>query len=237
MSNVNFVKDFYHKNSLLVKEEVATTNSESLIEKMRAKGHRYYCIFDQLSNLNELSALELGFGSINSANALASVFKYYEAADIAASSFVSERDVNFKYLDVDLCNDFPYEDESFEVVIAMMIIEHLFDPFHSFQEIARVCKPGGYVFVNLPNITSIRCRFELLTGRMPTTSRRDWFEKQQWDGGHLHYFDIYHVTKLAKLYGLRLEKIYPTGKFFEVKKLFPGLLCHEISYVFRRIIN
>ena len=234
MSNMNSMQDFYYTNSLLVKKNFEVETPESVIKTIQSKGHRYFCIFDQINNFSELSALELGFGSINTANALASVFKSYEAADIAASSFVSGYDINFKYIDADLCNDFPYEDRSFDVVIGMMILEHLFDPFHSFQEIARICKPGGSIFVNLPNITSIRCRWDILTGKMPVTSTSDWFEKRQWDGGHLHYFDIHHVSKLADIYGLKLIKIYPTGKFYEVKKFFPGLFCHEISYVFRR---
>lgn len=234
MSSANFIKDFYDKNSLLVKEQVQVDDATSTLKKMQTKGHRYFCIFDCIDRPQELSAFELGFGSINIANALATAFRSYEAADIAASSHVAGHQINFNYVETDLCQDFPYPNESFDVAIAMMIIEHLFDPFHSFREIARICKPGGYVFVNLPNITSIRCRLDLLAGKMPVTSTSDWFEKRQWDGGHLHYFDIRHVIKLAALYGLKLEKIYPVGKLYELKNLFPDLFCHEISYVFRR---
>lgn len=228
------MRDFYYQNSLVVKDNIKVEGVESVLKAMQTKGHRYFCIFDQLKHLSELKALELGFGSINTANALASVFKNYEAADIAASSYVLGQNVKFNYLDFDLCQDFPYQDESFDVVIAMMILEHLFDPFHSFKEIARICKPGGYIFVNLPNIASLRCRLELLTGRMPVTSSREWFEKRQWDGGHLHYFDIYHVNKLANLYGLKLTKLYPAGKLYDLKNISPGLFSHEISYMFRR---
>ena len=38
----------------------------------------------------------------------------------------------------DLNDRFPFEDSEFDSVIAMMVVEHLFDPFHAFGEIARI---------------------------------------------------------------------------------------------------
>jgi len=104
----------------------------------------------------------------------------------------------------------------------------------SFRELARILKIGGHAFVNLPNIASIRCRLSLLAGKMPITSSRDWFEKREWDGNHLHYFTIADVTRLASLFGFHLEAIHPVGRLRLLKKLRPALLCHEISYVFLR---
>jgi SAM-dependent methyltransferase len=132
----------------------------------------------------------------------------------------------------DLNNDFPFDDAEFNVVIAMMVVEHLFDPFHSFSQMARICRPGGKVFVNLPNIASIKCRWALLQGRMPITSSPDWFEKREWDGNHLHNFTISDTLKLASLYGLSSAQIHPVGRSLIAKRMMPGLFCHEISYCF-----
>ena len=149
----------------------------------------------------------------------------------AGSTF---RPVDFACRDVDLDEDWPYEDGTFDVVIAMMVLEHLFDPFHSFAELARVLRPGGLGFVNLPNIGSIKCRLQLLAGRLPVTSQSDWFELRQWDGGHLHYFTASSVRRVAALNGLRLRRLYPVGRLPAVKGLWPALLCHEISYVLEK---
>ena len=113
----------------------------------------------------------------------------------------------------------------------MMIIEHLYDPFRAFRELGRVLRPGGCAFVNLPNIASIKCRLQLLAGRMPVTSSPNWYELRQWDGGHLHYFTVELVRRLAAANGLRLEAVYPVGNLRWLKRLRPSLLCHEISYV------
>ena len=123
---------------------------------------------------------------------------------------------------------------SVDCTIAMMIIEHLFDPFHSFRAVARITKRGGKAFINLPNIASIRCRLQLLTGQMPITSSYDWYEKREWDGNHLHYFTMADTVRLADLNGLRLDAIHSVGRLQSLKKVRPQLFCHEISYEFTR---
>lgn len=45
----------------------------------------------------------------------------------------------------------PYQDETFDVVVACNVLEHLDDPAPVFCEIARVLAPGGRLFVKTPN--------------------------------------------------------------------------------------
>ena len=235
-SPTNPIKQFYdrHHRPAQGQEPEAGLTPQAALAGLRRAGHRYFCLFDQIPEGRTLRAVELGFGSATVAAALAHYFGFYETVDISADVLLEGHEAGFPHRQANLCEDFPYPDGSFDVVIAMMIVEHLFDPFHSFREIARILKPQGTAFVNLPNITSVRCRLDLLRGRLPWTSRSDWFESREWDGGHLHYFDIGHVTRLGDLYGLELVRIYPVGRFYRLKRLWPDLLCHELSYVFKR---
>lgn len=41
----------------------------------------------------------------------------------------------------------PFKDNCFDVILSQAVIEHLYDPFTAVQEILRVIKPGGIVFV------------------------------------------------------------------------------------------
>lgn len=161
-------------------------------------------------------------------------FGTYEALDISASRLAADHDIDFPCRDADLNHDWPFTDESFDVILAMMIFERLFDPFHSFAELARVLKKGGLAFVNLSNIASFKCRFDLPRGRLPVTSTLDWFELRQWDGAHLHYFVVGQVRRVGELNRLQLKRVYPVGRMAGLKRLAPGLLCHEISYVFSK---
>ncbi|MDO4917142.1 MAG: class I SAM-dependent methyltransferase [Rothia sp. (in: high G+C Gram-positive bacteria)] len=44
-------------------------------------------------------------------------------------------------------HSFPFADEKFDVVHAHQVLQHVANPVQAFQEMARVCKPGGLVAV------------------------------------------------------------------------------------------
>jgi SAM-dependent methyltransferase len=46
--------------------------------------------------------------------------------------------------------DIPAEDNRFALIITQEVLEHVEDPFRAVQEIARVLKPGGKAYVQLP---------------------------------------------------------------------------------------
>jgi SAM-dependent methyltransferase len=228
---VSNARDFYLRNAGIV---TAEPDAQVAAAAMRTPGDRYFCIFDRLADTSRLAALELGFGSAVRATALAGAFARYETVDVAADRLIEGSGAGFAWRVGDLDADWPYADGEWDVVIAMMVIEHLYDPFHSFRELARVLRPGGYAFVNLPNIASFKCRLQLLAGAMPVTSTKDWFQRRQWDGGHLHGFTVDLAGRLAALNGLTLDRLYPVGRHLWLKRLRPSLLCHEISYVLRK---
>lgn len=222
------VQEFYARNAHRTGDEI---DPDVEARAMRTPGHRYFCVFDRLADRKALRAVELGFGSFTRSRLLAAEFADFQALDIAATELTRDRDVDIDLRQANLDDDWPLDDASVDVVIAMMVFEHLFDPFHSFAELARVLKPGGCGLVNVPNIASIRCRWDLLRGRMPITSSADWFEKRHWDGGHLHNFTIANIRRVAALNNLQVDRIYPVGNAYTLKRRWPALLCHEISYV------
>jgi SAM-dependent methyltransferase len=61
----------------------------------------------------------------------------------------------------------PYEDESFDVVIANQVLEHTKEIFFIFSEVSRVLKKGGIFVVGVPNLASLHNRVALLFGLQP----------------------------------------------------------------------
>lgn len=61
---------------------------------------------------------------------------------------------------------FPYEDNSFDVVLFCEIIEHLLsDPVHALTEIRRVLKPGGSLILTTPNVARLENAEKILAGQ------------------------------------------------------------------------
>jgi SAM-dependent methyltransferase len=195
---------------------------------------RYFPVLETMRALPGRTVCELGFGGPSLLHLLSASCREYHVIDIVDCATGNSLPDNVRTYRGNLDDPFPFQDSQFDIVVAMMVVEHLYDPFHAMAEIARICRPNGLALINLPNIAALKCRLSLLLGNMPTTSSRDWFEKRQWDGNHLHSFTIADTSRLAALYGLRLERTYPVGRMLWLKRLRPQLFCHEISYVFRK---
>jgi ubiquinone/menaquinone biosynthesis C-methylase UbiE len=48
-------------------------------------------------------------------------------------------------------HNLPYADESFDIIISCETIEHLLDPLAALQEMARVCRVNGLIYLTTPN--------------------------------------------------------------------------------------
>lgn len=52
-------------------------------------------------------------------------------------------------------HDLPFEDESFNAVSCISILEHVPHPLKAISELKRVLKPGGRIWVQLPWLLSL----------------------------------------------------------------------------------
>jgi 2-polyprenyl-3-methyl-5-hydroxy-6-metoxy-1,4-benzoquinol methylase len=134
-----------------------------------------------------------------------------------------------KFFGLNANNKFPIADASYDAVVSMMVMEHVFDPFHFCREVSRILRPSGVFFLNVPLITAIGHRLTLLMGNMPVTSRQDWFERGAWDGAHLHYFTLPLLKRLLETNDFDVTLVRGVGDHHQLKSLFPSFLAKEIS--------
>jgi len=59
---------------------------------------------------------------------------------------------------VDLNQPLPYSNESFDFVVCVEVIEHLYNPWFVISELRRVLKENGKLIISTPNILSIKSR-------------------------------------------------------------------------------
>ena len=84
---------------------------------------------------------------------------------------------------------------NFDAVLAVALIEHLVDPISALRRIRELVRPGGFVWIDTPNIARATRRVRLLAGQFPSTASRNegltTFGGQPavlYDEGHLHYW-------------------------------------------------
>jgi SAM-dependent methyltransferase len=210
-----------------------TPDAQSPHDQTFGPSHRYALVASQLRVAPPGGTLvELGCSRGNTLRALSRLnkFKSVLGIDLAFGNGGTIDGVSFQA--ANLNEPWPLEDGSVDFLVALMVIEHLFDPFHSFAEIRRVLRPTGSAFVNLPLVTSLPNRARLLIGRLPITSvpQERWFIDREGDGNHLHYFSVPSIAALANATGLRVTRTRGVGRFHQLKTLLPSLLASEATF-------
>jgi len=111
---------------------------------------------------------------------------------------------------------------NYDAVIMIALIEHLVDPLRAMQRIRKLLKPGGFVYIDTPNIARYTLRLKLLIGRFPSTASMNegltTYSGEKcdlFDEGHLHYFTFRSLSlMLTERCGFsRVVKLaYPGGR-------------------------
>lgn len=89
------------------------------------------------------------------------------AVDTYLQGLIDCKKRGFSPVNADLTASFPFQDGSFDAVIAGEVIEHVADTDAFLLETFRILKSGGVLLLSTPNICSLRNRVRLLLNRYP----------------------------------------------------------------------
>lgn len=105
------------------------------------------------------------------------------------------------YLKVDCNKPFKIK-KKFDKIVAIELIEHLWNVDGFIEELKKILKPDGKIIISTPNVKYWRVRLDLLLGNDRN------FEN---NGTHLWYFSPETFRKKMEEHGLEIIEIRPLG--------------------------
>jgi len=142
--------------------------------------------------------------------------------DLWEDALIAARNKGIKAKRMDLNEQLSFPDESFHVVVANQVIEHLFFPSRFVQEVYRILKENGYAVISTENLSSWDNMLSLLLGYTPFSMEFDSTkignplsphdgEKRGNYPSHVRIFTFRGLIDLLKLNGFKIEKISASG--------------------------
>lgn len=97
----------------------------------------------------------------------------------------------------------PFSDNSFDAALSISVLEHVSDPINYLSEILRVLKPGGYLYLALPNRLWPRETHTLLWGITYLSYKAAdmitrFFKRNPLPENNLHFYTYWDVMKMLK---------------------------------------
>lgn len=161
--------------------------------------------------------------------------KYEKILDIAAGVGLVAKRIQDQYPCSMLCNDispesirclkanklktlsfdlddpktaFPFPDETFDAVISLATLEHIINIDHHMQELRRILKAKGHLYMSTPNYTGIHFVIPfLLSGRTFHDPMKGGIDKYEFYA-HVRYFTYETLVEFVSAFGFMAEKVY-----------------------------
>ncbi|HOY55893.1 MAG TPA: methionine biosynthesis protein MetW [bacterium] len=110
-------------------------------------------------------------------------------------------------------NELPYQERSFDYVVMLDVLEHLYQPEKLLAEAARVAKE--YIVFSVPNFNSLPARWQVLKGQVPLNNKPN--------KGHVYWFNYEVISSMLRASGLVIVD-FKKHTFWENKILLGGVM-------------
>jgi methionine biosynthesis protein MetW len=98
---------------------------------------------------------------------------------------------------------FPFQEDYFDVITCLDVIEHVKDPRFLLKNINNVLRKKGLLIVSTPNIRFTDHLVKLVfNGQFPKTS----IDTSEYDGGHIHFFTFRDLEELLVMTGFSVKR-------------------------------
>ncbi|HET7743330.1 MAG TPA: class I SAM-dependent methyltransferase [Gaiellaceae bacterium] len=139
--------------------------------------------------------------------------------DVDAAALAKAAELGIEPVQANVEEPLPFEDATFDAVVAGELLEHLQFPDALVAEARRVLRPGGALVGSVPNAFRVQSRLRFLRGRAPED-----------DPTHLRMFSPGALRILLADFGA-VELSYVGGRY---RRLHPRLLARDLVFRARR---
>jgi len=183
----------------------------------------------------DASVLDVGCGDASNYQSwLVKEVRDLKAIDISEVGVEQAKRIGLDARVHDLSQTFPFPDNSFNGAICIEVLEHLYDPKFTVQEIYRTLKPGGLLVTSVPNNGYHRERLRALTHAELSTSISDF--SNEWKGAHIRFYNLRSFSRLFEVCGFKVETVRSNGdaSIFDGLDALGGYSMQQFSSMLRR---
>jgi methionine biosynthesis protein MetW len=114
----------------------------------------------------------------------------YLGVDVSEAAVASSRELGLDARRISDAGELPFEDDSFDAVVCLEVLEHLFAPHEAAAEALRVLRPGGTYIATVPNVAYWRWRRDLaVAGTWNPFGDEDSVDAP-WRDPHIRFFTV-----------------------------------------------
>jgi len=139
------------------------------------KFNKFYPYIKSYPNIEKIKVLDVGGGEGHLLDLFFTKLKQdfnnsldinseFHIIDISKRQIERAKKKGYNTIIYDISKGFPHDDESFDIVFASEVIEHIFDTTYFLKECRRVLKKDGLLILTTPNIASLGNRINLVLG-------------------------------------------------------------------------
>lgn len=173
-------------------------NHDSSLEKIKR-------VFD--FDCEPLKILDLGCGDGRLSSELVKKGHEVWGLDCSVAGLKLAKEKGIKTIEADLeASSWPLEENSFDVVLVLDVLEHLYDQEKVLKNVYRVLKSNGHLFVAYPNHFDLRNRLHILFGGgIVHWDHKRYDNTLAWQYGHIRFLRLRELIILAQRAGFYLK--------------------------------